>query len=381
MLYWLLALYSEYWFGIVVHTRIGQDFFIYYNAYANALSGGNPYLPYHIGESFVNHPFVLSIVSLFAWHQDKISALLLWMGASLVCLFVVIKCILDLAQTYLKKDVITNQKVLFSTGLAILIGFGPFLETMHTGQINIFALLSILLMYYYAESNQPVLSGIFLSLAIALKTSPVIFVLYFLSLRNYRLLVSCALSFLLLGAIPTIQFSSDIIPSFLTFLSQLGSEIHPSRNNHSILALATRVFPKIGLQGYDAMLTIGHKFAGLIVVGAMLFPNVTVRPSQSLRFCQFALLLLAMTLFSPLVWYHHSMFLIVPIVLLFLQDNNNYSIAGIALILLIQLERLFENKVVNFPFPILVAHYVLLGLVLTIYVKTWSRHQAQYTMS
>jgi len=372
----LLALFSEYWLGIIYHHPIGTDFYIYYNSYIKAISGENPYLPYLVGESFVNHPFVLSFLSLFIWHQQKIVALVLWITASALAWIVVIKFVFSLVQSSLGRIELMDKRESFLLGLAIFIGFAPFWETIHVGQINVFAILSILLMYYYSELDRPYVSGFFLSLAIVLKSSPIIFVLYFLSLRNYRLLFGSVLSLVLFSLIPSVQFSTNIIPSFLTVLSNLGSEIHPSRNNESIVALAARLLTKWGFENFEGILKTGRNVLAILVVGAILIPNLLKNPSKSLRLSQFALLLLAMTLFSPLVWYHHSIFLIVPIVLLFLRSENYSSIISIVLVLLIQFERFFEDRIINFPLPVFLAHYLLLGVVLYMYFKDWFKYKA-----
>ncbi len=376
IVYLLLALFSEYWLGIVTHHRLGEDFYIYYDSYIKGISGKNPYVPYHIGESFVNHPFVLSFLSLFVWRQQKVPALILWIIASLLVWIVVVKVIFFLVQSSLEKDELIDRRVFSVMGWVISLGFAPFLETMYIGQINVFVILSILLVLYYSELDKPYLAGFFLSLAIVLKTSPIIFVLYFLSLKNYRLLFGGMVSFALFSFIPSIQFSSNIIPNFLSVLSNLGSELHPSPYNESIMALSARLLTKLGWENFESVLQTGHGVLTVLVLCAILIPNLLKPPSKSLRLSQFVLLLLAMTLFSPLIWYHHSMFLIVPIILLLQRSDDHYSLISISLVLLIQLERFFEDKVINFPLPIFLAQYMLLGIMISMYFKDWFAYKA-----
>jgi len=373
IIYLALAQFSEYWLGIITNHDIGEDFHIYYNAYIKAVSGENPYFPYDIGNSFVNHPFVLTFLSLFSWHKEKFLATFFWVITSALAWVFVIWLVFHLVWAgiadYTVKDVNLNQYL--GWALATFLGFAPFWETIHIGQINIFVILFLCLMFYFFEQDKSVLSGFFLALAIALKTSPVIFVIYYIFLRKYSLLTSCAVSLVVLSLIPSIQFSSSVLTNFLTILPELSSEIHPTSYNQSVLSLSFRVFSKFGLEDMESILIISHKIAMIGILGVILL-LVLVRSSTKMsRLWEFALLSVIMTLFSPLVWYHHSVFLILPLLILLLYSNHRYVVIGIGIIFVIQFERLFEYKITNFAWPISLAGFLLLGLGIWIYYSDW----------
>lgn len=364
-----LTIFSEYWLGEITQHPFGADFKIYYDAYIKATLGENPYLPYDIGSSFVNHPFVLSFVSIFSSAQNGNG--IAWAVASIIAYLFVIGIIFKLIQNDIgnyKKEHNHHNIVLWLLLITFLF-FAPFFETIHIGQINVFVLLSITLMAYFSEKNNSILAGFFLALAVVLKTSPIILILYFLADRKYRLLISCAVSLIIFSVIPAVQFSPLILVKFLNILPMISSEIHPTVFNQSILSLAFRFFKYIGIDGMEAPLILGHKILLFVVLGFILIPTLFRQPTKESKRWFFGLLITTMVLFSPLVWYHHSIYLIFPMALLSFYSSGKYKNIGIGLLFLIQIERFFENYVLNFPLPVAIAEYALLGLGIWIFIK------------
>jgi hypothetical protein len=367
IIYLALAQFSEYWLGVVTNHEIGEDFHIYYNAYIKAVVGENPYLPYNIGNSFINHPFVLSFLSLFSWHQERFLATFFWIIVSAITWVFLIGLVFHGVRVTVIDDKAERITWYFGWVLVLFLGFAPFWETIHIGQINIFVMLCLYLMFYGFEQNQSILSGVFLALAVVLKTSPAIFIFYYLILRKFKILISCFIALIILSLIPIIQFSPSVFTDFLAILPELSSEIHPTSYNQSVLSLSFRTFTLFGLEGIEAVLIIGHKIVMLCAFGTVLFLALKNSSTKMANLWTFTLLLLTMTLFSPLVWYHHAVFLIVPLVILILHPNPHYFVMSVVIIFIIQFERFFEYNVANFAYPILLAEFSLLGLGLWIY--------------
>jgi hypothetical protein len=373
ILYIILAVFSEYWLGIYSHIKIGDDFYIYYQSFINALSGGNPYLPYKIGDSFINHPFLLSLIGLIGWHKIISLSLLIWISISISAWFIVIRISVFLIQMSKTREGCSNEKDYRFYFFAFLVLFAPFLETIHIGQINVLVILAILLTYHYSESDKPFVAGFFMSMAIVLKTSPVIFVIYFLSLRNYRLIFSSIFFLLFFTLIPLIQFSTSIFNYFLVILSNLSTEIQSNPYNQSILSFMTRILSKLHYTNYEDLLRLSHQILLIITLSVILIPNFFRRPSKVIRLWQFALVLIVMTIFSPLIWYHHSVFLIFPIILLGFCSKTLYGITSIIIIFAIQVERLFEYWIINVSAPVIISHYILLIFMMYLYFNFISK--------
>jgi alpha-1,2-mannosyltransferase len=373
LIYLALGQFSEYWLGVITNHGVGEDFHIYYDAYIKAASGDSPYLPYDIGDSFVNHPFVLSFLSLFSWHQERFLATFFWVVTSAIAWVFVVWLVFHMVRVGMADRATREVDRYFGWILATFLTFAPFWETIHIGQINVFALLCLCLMFNFSEQEKPVLSGLFLALAIALKSSPVIFVFYYLVLRKFALLTSCVVSLLVLSLTPSIQFSPSVLTDFITVLPKIGREIHPTVYNQSILSLSFRMLGRFGWENMGPVFVWGHRIAMVLTLDVVLFPLLVGSSSKTSRLWAFALLLTIMTLFSPLVWYHHSLFLIVPLVILILHSNRLYAVTSIGILGVIQSERLFEYKTANLAWPILLAGFALLGLGIWTHYDDWRR--------
>jgi len=372
--YLVSGLFSEYWLGIVTHHPIGADFRIYYAAYMKANAGSDPYLPYDIGSSFVYHPFALTFVSFFAWHKDYFVASLVWIATSAAAWALSVFLALRLTESkYLtRSSLFSNPKSATRLIALVFLGFAPFWEALHIGQVNAFVVVFLCLSLYFAENDKSIASGFSLALATLLKTSPLVFIFYFLVLSRFRIVVSTLISLVVLSVVAAIQFSPQVLTDFLGILPQLGSEIHPSAYNQSILSISFRALRHLGWSNLDKALILGHKVLSCAIASVLLGSGLLIPPNlKPLRLWLFVSLLTVIVFFSPLVWYHHSTFLILPLTALILYHSRIHFAIGTSLILLIQLERLFEHIFGRVALPALLAQIILMGIVISIFFKDW----------
>ncbi len=376
--YLALGAFSLYWLAVLTPRHpIGSDFRIYYQAYMDALAGGNPYLPYDIGTSYVYHPFALTFLSLFSpAGNNQVTALRIWAAAATVAWIGTIWLVVRLLRSDAwGKDTpfVTDSRLLGGCALLFL-GFGPLWETLHTGQINTFVVAFLYLSFYLAEKRHEEAAGLFLALAIVLKTSPVIFIAYFFVFRRYRVVFSTLVSLGLLTLVPFVQFLPRVIWDFISILPLMGTAIHATPYNQSVLSLMFRLAKSFGHADWGQALIWGHKvvFAGLL---ALLFGGgwLAKGDTKSLRFWVFTTLVTLMVFFSPLVWYHHSVFLILPLAALLLHKSRVYSVIGLSVLSLIQLDRVFEHFVARAGVPVLLAQGVLIGVLLAVSFAEWRR--------
>jgi len=92
-----------------------------------------------------------------------------------------------------------------------------------------------------------------------------------------------------------------------------------------------------------------------------------------LKMWLFAAMNMLMVVFSPLVWYHHSIFLLLPLVLLLFHRSGAYWAAGMGLLLIIQAERLIEHMTGPVGVAVLFAHLALAVAAISIYLDGWRR--------
>jgi hypothetical protein len=126
----------------------------------------------------------------------------------------------------------------------------------------------------------------------------------------------CVLSVVVLTIIPVIQFHPSVLFQFIDAILKVGSEIHPTVYNESFVSSIYRLFHIIYPDGIAAILS---RTVNQVCMVAIIFLTGIVqfifqrKNTENLLFLCF---LTVMVVFSPLVWYHHFTFFIIPILAL-----------------------------------------------------------------
>ena len=69
-----------------------------------------------------------------------------------------------------------------------------------------------------------------------------------------------------------------------------------------------------------------------------------------------------MVTFSPLLWYDHNVFLLLPYALLLFASPAAYWVLGLLALSLVQFERYFEFGLIDFPWPVVSANPIVLTI-------------------
>jgi alpha-1,2-mannosyltransferase len=370
--YLALAFHSEYWLGVVTTHPIGDDFKIYYGAYFKALKGENPYEPYGIGSGFINHPATLSFVSLFAWSNNQQFSTYLWTAVSAGAWLVSVGLALSLARQALSDE---GSPAVVSAGRTWLVsilfaGFAPLWETLHIGQVNPFAILATLLCLFFARRERAFLAGLALAAAIVLKTSPIILAAYFVVRFRFRILTWTLVSLALLTVLAAAQFSPVVLRQFWQILPRLSLEVYPDSYNQSVISVLYRSLSAFTGPGLKEVLTAIHSLALVMVAGPLLLTGLAAaRLQRQLDIWLFMALAIIAVVFSPLVWYHHSTFLLLPLMALLVSPRKAVFVLGLGLVFVLQGERLFEQFVTLTAYPVVISQLCLLAVVVIIYLN------------
>ena len=369
-LYILLGLYSIHWLDSTTEYRAGRDFYIYYDALtAKVQANQDPYAPYEIGQSFLYHPFTLIFLSLFSWLGSKL-ALFFWTVLSIAAWIMAILILLNLANQNEGGNIWLKSGYLSVATWVLFLTFAPFWETLYMGQINALVVLLLALTFYYSENKQPVLAGICLTLAIVFKTTPVILLFYFLVIRQFRVVAVVLIMFFFLTVLAAIWFGRLVINNYFQIVLLLSSAIHPTKHNQSILSLTYRFLEQVTEIGLTHALKTFHKVFFIEIFGVLfLLSIINVSWSKQTRMWLFGALVALMTISPPIVWYHHSALLLLP--LIFIMRIKPYASMGIGLITiaLIQGNRFFELNVERYAIFSLLAHLILTSVMVATYFK------------
>jgi len=225
----------------------------------------------------------------------------------------------------------------------LLAAFRPLWEATHLGQINAFVTLCLVLSLYFSERERPVGSGACLGLAILLKLSPVIFVLYFMVLRRYRVIVVAVVVVTSLSALAYLQFGPGVFADFLSILPRLAGETNAGHLlNLSAPIVTARILEFFQINNAERAVALAYKVVFGTGIAVLLIYASRHQQSPMARVWLFAILTVLMTMISPVVWFHHEIFLIIPLTLLLL-DRFGWALA---IMILLQSERLIYNTAV-----------------------------------
>ncbi|MCB9262762.1 MAG: DUF2029 domain-containing protein [Flavobacteriales bacterium] len=208
--------------------------------------------------------------------------------------------------------------------LPFILTFRFLIEEMQNIQINSFLLLICLYSIYFLLNKRPILSGILIGLAVSIKVYPIFLLLFFVWQRQFKSVViglitigvSVGLCFLVFGFNTTIQYHSD----WLTHKA-MGQTIFNFKNQSAWPWLqAFFTHESRGLNIYYNIFDLGlersKKVTMLLIAVASIYPLAKLfLPKKSAPiFSDFAFVLAATPILSPLAWKYYFVFLF-PLIL------------------------------------------------------------------
>lgn len=198
----------------------------------------------------------------------------------------------------------------------LLLCFAPVWDDLYAGQINTFVLLALALALLWSNRGSQIAAGAALAVAIVLKTSPALLVLAFVVRRQWRAVAAAVVVVVLLSAAAALVWKVEYLGTYVDVSLRAAN----SRFDYMNLSPQTLWVRWCGEPWADVL----HK---AVCIAALVFavrgPGV------------FARLVVVMTMASPLVWYHHLVYLLVPIVALL----RTAPLAAWVAVALIQVER------------------------------------------
>jgi hypothetical protein len=275
---------------------IFMDYNFYSQALMRALSGGDMYSIREIGEAFLYPPPSLLFVEILHLIPDPIAQ-----GA----VFAMLDFFMAAAMVYLvcKKYSISLEKTIFL--LAVTLTYAPLLLTAYGGQINMLTGFGLGLLFIFGLTN-PWLAGLGLALAIVTKMTPLYFLLFLLATKNFQVLWRTALAlagFILLGAL-----RYGLVPFFTyidVFRGMTGT-IPTGAKSQALSVLLTNA----GLHVNLGLVQLGMTVFLLSIILLSSWQTWRGGPPEAL----FIITAMAMLLSPNILWYHHYVFFLLPLV-------------------------------------------------------------------
>ena len=324
----LAALIGGFYFAVKSGTNpeaYSNDFNVYYHAAREVIAGRDPYqqslgdwVPYLYPPLFAEliTPLALLPLPVAAYLWFLISAASIaaaaWMSASLAF------CKQERYDPEQHDTESSSQRIALAV-CALLMVLRFVLDTFNLGQVNsVVAGLAVAHLYLYARDRKA-WSAVALVLAVSIKLTPALLLIYHIAKLRLKYAVTCAALLSAITVVSFLPFGANGADAFRTFWSRTveneqGFELAYSGNQSLRGAMARLIgYPNpdaveiVGKSRYPAdlpTLLVSLMFLALAVV-------VAVRARTSLAgaapfFCCFALL-------SPLTWKAHYVILIAPV--------------------------------------------------------------------
>jgi hypothetical protein len=349
------------WTQLHFTSRLPSDLDIYLNSGHKALAGLDPYQPYQIGASFVYPPVALLLFGPLSTFSAT-AAHRMWAVVSLSAYLAVL--------LIAWRGLTPGRSVMPPPwSIVILLFFAPLWETVSVGQVNSLVLLGITLFALGMVNHRYAwLGDMGLVFAIAVKISPIVLLALPLVLRDWPrvirivlgLAVLALLSFLAYGAVPWLGFVRSLPTLLQGYPGLVNEAITPSAQ-----WLLSRVAPGQGVGPLSSVISV---IALTIWTAVLLTRGQVVDRSVLLAFG-----LVTMTLSSSLIWYHHLLFLVLPLTLLLWNQTPRIArnpwliLLASTAVCLIQVNRFIEKELHLPPFAAILG-YLSIYLAIALYL-------------
>ena len=312
-----LALYGAYLFVWVAGQSLLPDLTVYLRASEALVEGRNIYTTIYRVEyipgtffrlSYLYPPLLAQVLSKATPLSDP-TIKMLWSGMSFAALVVSVYHLSTLLSYSWWREVSSHVRVLFISFLVLC--FEPIPYGVGHGQVTALVLFLLTTFMYESIRRRDITAGLSLAFAIHIKMTPVVLLLAPIAFRRWRIVGWC-LGGVAAGTFLTIVETGSIAPC-VDFLSSLATTPnHPGiRGNEFNFSMERVLLLPLGL--------FEHRFLRQALPIAMLVFTVGVvklLPKRDERdyLVTSALLILCMVMASPIIWFHHFAWLVVPVV-------------------------------------------------------------------
>ncbi len=309
------------------------DFEYYEQALNRVFSNQDPYAVREIGPGYLYPLPALFIVEAFHYISDVQLKALVYSAFNVLLLLVLINGVAKY-YTYSFKET--------WYWYVLCLGFAPFLETLQIGQINLITMFGVFLFFFWARSN-PLISGFGLSLAILTKVSPILFFGYLIATKNYKSLLSTLGWVTLILILSAIRYGITPILSYPEVFTWISHQFIIDENSQALVSKIALIFDlkdnSVIQQGLQKILMI---YISCLIGVSMLMTYLGKQFTEPL----FLVTMLGMAISSNIVWYHHYVFLLLPMLIWMSWKKLDWQVIVWCLfgLSIIQIDRFYLTK-------------------------------------
>lgn len=271
------------------------DYKIYKTALKEALAGESPYQ-----RGFRYPPPALLIINFFYAVPEPYLQISFYTAVNIFLLLLTAYGV----AWYYKIDI---RSMWYWFPLALF--FGPTLEQMHMGQINVITMFGIFLMFF-AASSYPILAGLGLSVAVITKVTPAVFFLYLLVDKKYRAIGYTILFLIIFSVFSWLRYGFEPFPAYLGTFADILDNFPTSANAQSLVSKLVRndLLPDyLEIDPAPVQRGLSIYFGGVFLLSAC--AAWLAKKKEPL----FIILCIGSMLAPNLIWYHHYVFYLLPL--------------------------------------------------------------------
>jgi alpha-1,2-mannosyltransferase len=318
-----VVLFAALWLRDTGKARM-IDFNSFYTAAQAAREGADLYDPAALNElaagqglrmyvfPYLYPPFLA--YATIPWGELPVErARLVWMAANLAALFGIV-ALTALAVGRRLRESPGRRLGPGDLGLAFAAVFVfvlPFNDNLDMGQSNLLVLLFLCLALFLVSCDRPWAGGAALGVAVLLKVSPVVLVLYFLARRQVRVVLGSLLSAAVLSAVTLALGAAEAWARFFAVLPEMS---HATARkgmpppgffpNFSVAGLMSRVFPEDLPAARIWTLALLAALAAALALGLWRAAGERAKDLYLLPF------LVLMVVSSPFTYLHHGVYVL-----------------------------------------------------------------------
>jgi alpha-1,2-mannosyltransferase len=285
-----------------VYDTLLEDFGFYEQALDNAFTGKGPYFIRSIGQGYLYPPPALFIVEAF--HSIK-SFYLKFLVYSAFNIVLMVLIVYGIARYY----GYSAKKIWY--WFVFCLGFAPFLELLHIGQINVMTLFGIFMLFFWLDSSY-ILSGFGLSVAILTKVSPIVFFGYLVITKKFKSIVATMVWMVIIIVLSIIRYGISTVLIYPEVLQWLSKQFPINYNSQSLVSKIVMVF---GFPFHNYEIQVFQRVLILYILFVFITSSFfTIKGKQS-KEPLFIIIAFGMTILPNVMWYHHYVFILLPILI------------------------------------------------------------------
>lgn len=286
------------------------DYKIYKTALKEALAGESPYQ-----RGYRYPPPALLIIDFFYHIPEPYLQIAFYTAVNIALLLLIAYGV----AWYYRIDVLSMW---YWFPLALF--FGPTLEQMHMGQINVITMFGIFLMFF-AASSYPILAGLGLSVAVITKVTPAVFFLYLFVDKKYRAIGYTVLFLVILSALSWLRYGFEPFPAYVGTFADILDNFPTSANAQSLVSKLVRndLLPdSLQIDPAPVQRGLNFYFMGVFLLSAL--AAWLTKQKEPL----FIILCMGGMLAPNLIWYHHYVFYLLPLFVWMAWSGMNKYVAA-----------------------------------------------------